>query len=256
MSLTVRENEPSDIGSGFLRLPTEVREIIYYYHLTSKRILPRYPSFTKRWTPIDLLYVNRTIYNEAFFHLYTKGEFVLAVRPESIYGLATCYSTSDPNANLSLAIFMRSEEMLGLIRHVSLNIHWPSREYSALMDHGSHWKTPSTGEMLQETIATVGAMLSRLPQLRTIGISWHPMTVRASDGEESAPPKFTIPGWLRGLEQIRWGNENVRIRMPLEGPVSTEELARNQMGRDDVEDTNRELWEDLELMFWCLGDWP
>lgn len=249
MSHTSQEINNSDSGKGtfsFLKLPTEVRAIIYHYHLTSEKIVPRHVALTKRWTPIDLLYVSRTVYNEAFFHLYTKAEFVLSIRPESIFGLATCLATDDISAGVGLEMFGMSSKNLELIRNIVLKIHWPSVEYSKIMDHGLRGDAPTTNVMLKRTMVTAGAMLSGLPELRTIDVAWSHMTVQASELTEAAPPAYKIPIWLRGLKQVRRKNEKVLIRMPLKGPVSTEELSRDQEDRGETENTYREIREDLE----------
>ena len=256
MELADRENNKGDTGKGtfaFLRLPVEVREMIYHNHLTSEPILPRYPFFNKRWTPIDLLYVNRTIYNEAFFHLYTRGEFVLAVRPESIFGLATCLGMTDVSASNGLELFVKSKKILHLLRNIALDIHWPSIEYSELMDCDRNQDTPTTNEMLKQNMATVGAMLSRLPGLRIIDVSWLHMTVYRSEVIATAPSKYRIPVWLRGLKQVRRKNEQVLIRMPSKSPISTEQLSKDQALGEDL-NTLREIGEDLAEMEENLRD--
>lgn len=249
MGHTDQEDNTSDTGRAtlpFLRLPTEVREMIYHHHLTSKRIVPRHPALTTRWTPIDLLYVCRAIYNEAFFHLYTRGDFVLAVRPESIFALSTCWGTNNTSPDISLESFVKSQKILDLIRHIDVQIHWPSVEYCKLMDRGSRGETPSTDKLLKQTMATVGAMLSELPCLRSIDVSWFHMTVRASELTKAAPPTYRIPVWLRGLKQIRRKNEKVDIRMPLTGPISTKELAEEQQDRGEFLNVLREVRENLQ----------
>lgn len=248
MEHTDREDNISDIGKAtcpFLRLPTEVREMIYHHHLTSKRIVPRHPALTKRWTPIDLLYVNRTIYNEAFFHLYTRGDFVLAVRPESIFGLSTCWGTNDVSPGIALEFFLKSQKTVNVIRHIDVQIHWPSIEYCKLMDRGSSLEAPSTDKMLKQTMTTVGAMLAELPCLRSIDVSWYHMTVSVSEATKAAPPTYRIPVWLRGLKQVRRKNEKVDIRMPLKGPISTKELAEEQKDRGEFLNVLREVRENL-----------
>ena len=230
----------------FLKLPAEVRAIIYHYHLTSERIVARHMTLTKRWTPIDLLYVSRTVYNEAFFHLYTKGEFLLSIRPESIFGLATCLATNDISAGVGLEIFAMSSKILEIIRNIVLEIHWPSVEYAKLMDRASHEDAPTTDVMLKRTVTTAGAMLSGLPELRIIDVAWSHMTVRVSELTEAAPPVHKIPVWLRGLKQVRRKNKKVLVRMPLKGPVSTEELSRDQEERGAITNMCREIREDIE----------
>lgn len=239
---------------SFLQLPAEIRDMIYHHHLTSEKIAPRHVALTKRWTPIDLLYVSRTIYNEAFFHLYTKGEFVLAVRPESIFGLATCWGTNDISAIVGLEKFVKSPRILDLIRHIALEIYWPSVGYSQLMDYVSSRPAPTTDTMLRHMMGTVGAMLSGLSGLRTIDVSWSHMTVRASELTMEAPPNYKIPGWLRGLKQCRRKNERVLIRMPLKGPVSTEELAKEQEDRGEISNLLREIKEDCQDLRGCLTE--
>ena len=233
----------------FLRLPAEIRAVIYHYHLTSEQIVPRHMTLTKRWTPINLLYVNHTIYNEAFYHLYTKGDFALSIRPESVFGLATCLATTDINAGVGLEIFHMSSKNLELIRNIVLKIHWPSIEYSRLMDRASrdsHEHAPTLEFMLKRTVTTAGAMLSRLPELRTIDVVWSHMTVDASELTRAAPPAHKVSVWLRGLKQVRRINRNVLVKMPLNGLVSTEELARDQEDRGAISNICREIQEDIE----------
>ena len=252
-----RDNNHDGAGQeifSFYHLPAEIRNLIYHHHLTSEKIPPRHVALTKRWTPINLLYVSRTVYNEAFFHLYTNGEFVLAIRPESIFGLATCRGTSDIAADVGLETFVKSQKILNLIRHIDLEIHWPSVEYSQFMDCISDKTAPTMDSMLRHTIGAVGAMLSRLSGLRTVNISWFHMTVRASDPTEAAPPHYKIPGWLRGLKQIRRNNQNVLVRMPWKGPVSTEELAKEQEDRGEMSNLLRELREDIRELRGCLDE--
>ena len=247
MKLADRENKTGDTGKGtfaFLRLPVEIREMIYHNHLTSERILPRYPFFNERWTPIDLLYVSRTIYNEAFFHLYTRGEFVFAVRPETISGLATCLGMTDVSASNGLEPFVKSKKILHLLRNIALEIHWPSLNYSKLMDRGRNQDVPTMNDMLTQTMATVGAMLSHLPGLRIIDVSWHHMTLYVSELTATAPSKYRIPVWLRGLKQVRRKNEQVLIRMPSKSPISTEQLSRDQAPGKNL-DVLREMAENL-----------
>ncbi|CAD6594258.1 MAG: hypothetical protein ASARMPREDX12_008549 [Alectoria sarmentosa] len=250
MSHTDRANNTSDTGKStfsFLELPTEVRAMIYHHHLTSGRIVPRHVEVTKRWRPIDLLYVNRTVYNEAFFHLYTKGDFVLEVRPESIFGLATCRGTTETGAIVGLQDFVKSQKILDLIRHIDLEIHWPSVEYSRLMvvDRDSGLVACTMNDRLKQTMAAVGAMLPALPGLRTIDVSWCQMTISSTELTKAAPPQYKIPVWLRGLKQVRRKNEKVLIRMPLQGSTSTKELAEEQDDRDEFANLLREIKEDL-----------
>lgn len=227
--------------------------MIYHYHLTSERILPRHTSITKRWTPIDLLYVCRTIYNEAFFHLYTKGDFVIQARPEPVFALATCRETKDINGSVGLETFVRSKKIMHLIRYIDLEIHWPSVQYARSMSGGFGWNiaTTITGEM---TMETVGAMLSNLPALRTINVSWCHMTVCASEPIEAAPPKYRFPLLLRGLKHVRRRNENVLIRLPAKGPMSTEELAEEQSDIGEVLNCLREVRENIEDLEGSLRD--
>ena len=227
--------------------------MIYHYHLTSESILPRHTSITKRWTPIDLLYVNQEIYNEAFFYLYTKGRFVLEVRPGSIFALATCREPKDISASVGLELFARSKEISHLIRYVDLEVHWPSVEYTLLMDRGSTGGTP-TAIAMKQTMDTVGAMLSNLPALRTIDVSWSHMTASASESTEDAPPKYKVPVLLRGLKRVRRSNEKVLIRLPSTGPVSTEELAEGQGDVGEFADLLREIREDVRELEGFLRD--
>ena len=242
----INTSDTSKATFPFLKLPTEVRAVIYHHHLTSEQIVPRHVTLTKRWTPINLLYVNRTVYNEAFFHLYTRGDFVLSIRPESMFGLATCLATSDINAGLGLELFRMSSKNLELIRNIVLEIHWPSIEYSKIMDRGAHQDAPTTDVMLRQTVTTVGAMLSVLPELRIIDVAWSHMTVCLSELIEASPPVHKIPVWLRGLKQVRRKNKKVLVRMPWESPISTEELSRDQEDRGAIINMCREIREDIE----------
>ena len=249
MSCTYQGINTSDTGKAtfpFLKLPTEVRAVIYHYHLTSEQIVPRHVTLTKRWTPINLLYVCRTVYNEAFFHLYTRGEFVLSIRPESIFGLATCLATSDISAGVGLERFRLSTKTLEIIRNIVLKIHWPSIEYSKIMDRGCREDAPTTDVMLKRTVMTAGAMLSGLPELRIIDVAWSHITVCASELTEASPPIHKIPVWLRGLKQVRRKNKTVLVRMPLKSPISTEELSKDQEDRGAMINTCREISEDIE----------
>lgn len=111
---------------------------------------------------------------------------------------------------------------------------------------GSHEHVPTLDFMLKRTVTTVGAMLSGLPKLRTIDVAWSHMTVHASELTKAAPPVHKIPVWLRGLKQVRRKNKEVLVRMPLNGPVSTEELSRDQKDRGAISNTFREIQEDIE----------
>ena len=208
--------------------------MIYHLHLTSERILTL-RKHSERWTPINLLYVNRIIYNEAFFYLYSKGDFVLAVRPQD-----TFLRRDALRASLSPHISARSEKLSQLISHISLEIHWRSVEYLSPDDHDS----PSN--KLKQAMHILGTSLSRLPALRTIDISFVHLRISDREDPNEKPLKYRIPGWLRGLKQIRRENEGVRIRMPLEGPVSTEELEHDQGIVDEESNRCMELKEDLE----------
>lgn len=247
MAHTDPENETGNGTFPFLQLPTEIRVMIYHHHLTSKRIETRWRSLTG-WTPINLLYVSRTIYNEAFFHLYTKGEFVLDVRPHRILGLATYHEMRYQIATVALETFVKSPKILGLIRHIALDVHWPSVGYSKLTDRLGERSTFPTRSMFEQTMAKVGAMLSDLPALRTIDVLWFETTEDESLLIELAPPRYAIPVWLRGLKHVRRKNEKVLIRMPSESPISTGELARNQEDRDEVLDLLIEVREDVEAL--------
>lgn len=252
MPLIDQESITSNVGQGtfnFLGLPAEVREMIYHHHLTARRILPRHHFLAKRWTPINLLYVCRTIYDEAFFHLYTKGEFVLAIRPEIICGLATCRGMDDISGSVAFELFVKSEKIRHIIRHIALDIHWPSIEYSVFMGSDD---TPTLDQMLKQTMAAVGPMLSPLPGLRTIDISWLHMTLSVEELEKISPPSYKIPRWLRGLKEVRRrSNEKVLIRMPVKGPISTEQLERDQQDMGNISNCIAEMKEDVAEM---LGD--
>ena len=249
--MALADQEKNTVNTGqetfaFLRLPVEVREMIYHNHLTSAKILPWNKSSNQRWIPIDLLYVSRTIYNEAFFHLYTKGEFVIAVGPDSMFGLSTCWGTDDVSASVGLEPFLKSKNILHLIRHIALDIHWPSAGYSRLMNRYISHDTPTTDEKLQQTMVTVGTMLSRLPALRIIDVSWLQMVTPKAQPRECAPPKYRIPAWLRGLKHVRRRNEKVLIRMPRKSPISTEQLSRDQADLGYISNTLREIREDVQ----------
>ena len=240
MALTNRQSNTSDTGNEtfpFLRLPPEIRIMIYHLHLTSERILPRRRR-SERWTPINLLYVNRIIYKEAFSHLYSKGDFVLAVRPQSISVLDTCLRKRALRASQGPDIFARSKELSQLIRHISLDIHWCS------VEHLRPRNPQSPSNMLKTSMHIMATSLSRLPALRTIDISFVHLKLIGSQDSNAAPPKYRIPGWLRGLKLVRRANDMVRIGMPLEGPVSTEELERDQGIVDEDENFWKELLED------------
>lgn len=256
MSDTDRENNTSATGKGtsFLELPPEIREIIYHYHLTSAKIVPRHVVLTKRWTPIDLLYVSRTIYKESFFHLYTRGDFILVVRPEQICGLATRCGMLYANATVGLEMFAKSPRISESIRHISLEIHWPSIEYSKLINRLSRGDEPSMDSLLKKAMATVGAILSGLPGLRTVEVSWVCRPVSAPEWPRAEPPTYKILPWLRSLKQLRRTNEKVLIRMPLQGSISTGELAREQEDTGEVFTQLREIMEDLEELQGCLKD--
>lgn len=258
MTLTDRECMTSNVGQGtcnFLGLPAEIREMIYHHHLTSGRILPRHRFLARRWTPINLLYVCRTIYDEAFFHLYTKGKFVLAIRPETIFGLATCRGMDDIGGSDAFGLFVKSERILRIIRHIALDIHWPSIEYSVFMGRGLSGNASSADEILRQTMAAVGTMLSPLPALRTIDISWLQMTLRVEELEEIAPPTYKIPSWLRGLKYVRRrSNEKVLIRMPADGPISTEQLEWDQRDMGQVLNILEEMKEDVAEMLGSLTE--
>lgn len=234
-----------------LRLPAEVRVMIYHYHLTSEKIPHRwhqFREFTTRWAPINLLYVNRTIYNEAFFHLYTKGEFVLDVTPDCIRGLATLHDMENINASVGLELFFNSPKTVGLIRHVALDLHWPTTEYANLKDQLCERHAFPTDKMFEQTMAKMGAMLSDLPALRTIDVLWLSITKRESRFIEAAPPRYKIPIWLRGLKHVRRKNEKVLIRMPLKGPISTEELEQDQEDRGELLNLLIEVKEDIQAL--------
>lgn len=229
--------------------------MIYHLHLTSTRIIPRHTALTKRWTPIDLLYTSRTIYHEAFFHLYTQGKFVLVVRPEIIFGLATCRGANDVSASFGLELFMKSQKIQDLIKQIELEIHWPSVEYAKLMDLDYSQDAPTTDSMLKQTMFTVGAMLSELPGLRTIDISWFHMALFAWEVTEVVPPPtYKTRLWLRGLKQVRRKNENVLIRMPSNGPISTKDLAEEQEDRGEISNRFREIREDIRELQGCLRE--
>ena len=253
---TDREINTSHTGkrTSLVGLPPEIRDMIYHYHLTSKKIEPRHVTLTKRWTPIDLLYVNKTIYEESFFHLYTRGDFVLEVRPEQICGLATRCGTMYPNATVGLEMFAKNPKIAESIRHISLEIHWPSIEYCKLIDRLSRAQEPSMDVLLKKAMAMLGAILSGLPGLRTIEVSWICRPVCAPECPRAEPPKYKILPWLRSLKQVRRENEKVLIRMPLQGSISTEELAQEQKDMSEIMTKLREIREDLEELQGCLRD--
>ena len=72
------------------------------------------------------------------------------------------------------------------------------------------------------------------------------MTIFPWEQPKSAQPKYRIQGWLRGLKRVWRENEEVRIRMPLDGPVSTEELAHHQGFVDEQRNCLMELGENCE----------
>ena len=102
--------------------------------------------------------------------------------------------------------------------------------------------------MFEKTLAKVGAMLSDLPALRTIDVSWFETAEDESLLIKFAPPRYAIPVWLRGLKHVRRKNEKVLIRMPSESSISTEDLARDQEDRDEVLDLLIEIKEDIEAL--------
>lgn len=253
MAHTRLENE----SFPFLRLSAEIRMMIYHYHLTSEKIAhrcQRFRNLTTRWTPINLLYVSRTIYNEAFLHLYTKGEFVLDVRPNWIRGLATFHDMRDINARVGLEMFFKSPRIVGLIRHITLHLRWPTAAYAKLKRRRYNRLAFPPYNMFEKTMAKMGAMLSDLPALRTIDILWFGMTKRGSKLIEEVPPRYKVPILLRGLKHVRRKNEKVLIRMPSNGLTSTEELERDQEDRGELLNRLTEIKEDIEAWRGCLED--
>ena len=105
-------------------------------------------------------------------------------------------------------------------------------------------------------MAKVGAMLSNLPALRTIDVSWFETAEDESLLIEFPPPRYAIPVWLRSLKHVRRKNEKVLIRMPLGSPISTEELARDQADRDEVVDLLIEVKEDVQALRGYLQEGP
>ena len=216
--------------------------MIYRHCLTSKRILPRRRCSARRWTPINLLYVCHQIYDEAFRHLYTKGEFVFQVRPQIIFGIATPWGSVDSIPRIGLKLFLVSQKAINLIEHIVLQIRWPTIEYSIVMNrHSEH----TMDVILKQTMATAGSTLSYLPALRTIDISWFQLKL-GLPSVETAPPKYKVPRYLRGLKLVRWKNKKVCIRMPANGPISTEELAKAQEGENDFANHCKEMDEDCD----------
>lgn len=249
MTLPDPESITSNVGQGtcdFLRLPAELREMIYHHVLTSRRIHPRHRFLARRWTPINLLYVCRTIYDEAFFHLYTRGKFVIAVRPEFVFGLATWVEMYDISGGIAIEWFVKSERIRRIIRHIALDIHWPTIEYVVFMGSGRSRNGDFANEMLEQSMAAVGRMLSPLPGLRTIDISWIKTTLHVGGLEGIAPRTYMIPAWLRGLKYIRRrSNGKVLIRMPAQGPISTEQLELDQQDMGHVWNLLKESLEDM-----------
>ena len=144
MALIHQLNNTSDSGnerSSFLRLPPEIRGMIYHLHLTSERMVPLHTY--GRWAPIDLLY------NEAFFHLYSRGGFVLELRPHSIPGLDTRLRTKAHSASQRFEIFAPSTKLSQLIRYITLDIHWLSNEYRR---YNESRNGPSSCKMLKQAM--------------------------------------------------------------------------------------------------------
>ena len=150
------------------------------------------------------------------------------------------------SANVGLEWFVKCDKIVHLIRHITLDIHWPTSRYSSVIDRRPR-RTESN--LLKQTMATVGTMVSHLPALRTVDVSWSQIRLSRSDPEESSPSVCKTLIWLRGLQQARRRNESVLIRMPPTSLMSTEELARCQEDLGPVRNLVREFKEDLrELM--------
>lgn len=80
-------------------------------------------------------------------------------------------------------------------------------------------------------MAAVGTMLSRLPGLRTIDISWPQMTLRIEGLEKTVPPGHK----MQRFKQVRRRNkEKLLFRLLANGPVSTEQLEMDprDMGKE------------------------
>lgn len=78
---------------------------------------------------------------------------------------------------------------------------------------------------LQALLTGVCNVLSELPQLRRISLSWHPLDMLM---EHASPPRHKIPTLLRPLKIVRRALPGLIINMPVDSPISTTELAEQQ----------------------------
>ncbi|KAF6222409.1 hypothetical protein HO133_001495 [Letharia lupina] len=201
----------------FLDLPPEIRKLVYHHHFTLYRTSWYYRKF--RQTPMlpdAILNVNRQVYEEASHALYSEVVFVIRTT-----GTPNVHGDRTPFAGVTRAI----PHVVKHVATIHLEIQCPRSGR-----HGRSGKDEGRGRSvtaLKTNIKTVCASLAKLPNLRTIDI-----TFLAEDSSGSlrprAPAKFRIPVLLRPLKLVRRANPDIVVQMPDYCPISTAELAEQQ----------------------------
>ena len=160
-----------------------------------------------------------------------------------------------------------SKESLARMKYVELEIVWPGYilgGFTAWAPREQRWGMfmpddkvevqeleffLGNNEGLQALLTGICNVLSELPQLRRINVSWHPLDMFM---EHASPPRHKIPTLLRPLKIARRARPGLVINMPVDSPISTTELGEQQ--RDSGCETTDRLKEHQENVLDRQGD--
>ena len=200
----------------FLSLPAELRNRVYRYVPPSGRIRSQDHGYARRrgtrpsrnWKAIQVLFTNRHIYEEALCVLHIQTIFIFEIHP-------ICEEMLDSAFTFRSLIY--NKKLLTHLRHVELQINWPSYAYF-------YPRPPNSARsgFMKTKFTALGRDFAESLRLLDITISFQPEDALHHPGINLPEP--LIPLMLNLLKLVRRTNPGVVINMPDGGPISGAEL--------------------------------
>lgn len=238
----------------FLDLPPELRNMIYEhlsdrYWITRDQVTRRQITRRqKRAIRADaFLSINKQIYAEAMHILVPRSPEVFSITVHAAEIQDTPTVSHLDVLNLAIAQLQRQWHILLHLRTIHLKIFWMNHDILVWSKNGP--KDSLSVKVLKKEIQMVCEFgLAKMPNLRTIQISFLCGPRISSPWVPLCPPKHRIPGLLRPLKVVWRENPGVVVELPEDCPISSAELAQhrgytrwNAAWKEFLEDRNEEV---------------
>lgn len=233
-----------------LKLPLEIRDLIYRFALTSSPLRTRrYCSWFKptfepdirrnRARPsLNLLLANRQIYSEASRVLYHEGCFII---PGSVYNW--------------IKLFTPSANMLSCLDLEALDDKWSSNIRNVEIEIGHYGNHTVIRDQWRGSIECADCVLARFPQLKAVTVTWQSYTETVPHVRKPGKMRTTYHGiWsrhrvLQKLQPLRSFGENhpgvkIMVRSPEKEVVFTKLIRRLGADVDLEEFIDRNWWRE------------